>query len=172
MRLVYLDSCAIIEAIEKPSPEGQALVDLLAEGARDDTPFITSELSLIEVLVGPIKGIADRSPEEEDPICRSHHDWYQENLVQDGLLIQTRPLTRDIFVQAALIRARHHSIKTPDAIHVASAYRLGCTYFVTGDVDLVRRIERDAAWTRATNQFRFVGLAVGPLNELRSELIS
>lgn len=172
MGLIYLDACAIIDAIEKPTPEGQALINLLAEGSGTETPFITSDLSLVEVLVEPIRGLIDRAPTNEAPQSRFHHDWYVGNLLPDGLIIQTKPMDRDILLQAALMRARVRSLKAPDAIHAATAYRFNCTHFVTGDTKLVRAIQRDPAWSISPRRFSFVALNVEALDALRNELIS
>lgn len=172
MRLIYLDACALIDAREKSTPESQALVNLIVEVSGTETPFITSDLSLVEVLTKPIQGLIDRTPDREDPIRRADHDWYLGNLVPDGLLLRTRPLHRDILLQAAIMRARTPSLKTPDAIHAATAYQFGCTHFVTGDTKLVRSIERDDAWLQSPRRFSFVPLTVAALDTLRIELIS
>lgn len=170
--LIYLDACAIIDAIEKPTAEGQALINLIVEGAGTDTPFITSDLSLAEVLVDPIRGLIDRAATDENPESRFHHDWYVGNLTPDGLLIQTRAMDRDILVQAAVMRARVQSLKVPDAIHAATAYRFNCTHFVTGDAKLIRGIQRDPAWSISPRRFNFVTLSVDALDALRNELTS
>jgi predicted nucleic acid-binding protein len=172
MGLIYLDACALIDAREKSTPESQALVNLIAEGSGTATPFITSDLSLVEVLVKPIQGLIDRSPDREDPAKRADHDWYVGNLIPDGLLFRTRLLHRDILLQAAIMRARNTALKTPDAIHVATAYHFGCTHFVTGDAKLMRSIERDEAWLSSPKRFSFVQLTVEALDALRIELIS
>ena len=171
MRSVYLDTCAIIEAREKQTPEGQAVVDLIAECARDEMLFITSELTLLEVLVNPIRGLVDRLPFAEDPIRRSDEVWYKDNLVSDGLLIQTRPVTREILIQAALVRARVPAIKTPDAIHLATAYRQACSDFVTGDLELGKKLGRDGGWSTASHRFKFIDLNVAALSGLKAELL-
>jgi len=172
MGLVYLDACALIDAREKSTPESQALVNLIAEGSGAATPFITSDLSLVEVLIKPIQGLIDRSPDQEDSTKRADHDWYLGNLIPDGLLFRTRPLNRDILLQAAIMRARSPTLKTPDAIHAATAYNSGCTHFVTGDTKLMRSIERDEAWLRSPRRFSFVRLTVKALDTLRIELVS
>lgn len=172
MALIYLDACALITAREKVTPESQALVNLIAEGAGAETPFITSDLALVEVLTKPIQGLIDRTPDREDATKRADHDWYLGNLVSDGLLLRTKPLQRDILLQAALMRARTPGLKTPDAIHAATAYHFGCTHFVTGDTKLVKSIERDEAWLNSGRRFNFVGLTVAALDALRAELIS
>lgn len=172
MRLIYLDACAIIDAREKPTLEGQALVNLIVEGSGSATPFITSDLSLVEVLTKPIQGLIDRVPEHEDATQRAHHDWYLGNLIPDGLLVQTKPMHRDILLQTAIMRARTPSLKTPDAIHAATAYHFGCTHFATGDAQLIRAIERDDAWLASPRRYNFVQLTVEALDTLRSELLS
>ncbi|AMJ63278.1 type II toxin-antitoxin system VapC family toxin [Bosea sp. PAMC 26642] len=172
MALVYLDACAIIDAREKQTPVGQALVNLIVDHANDEPPFITSDLSLVEVLNKPIQGLIDRKPELEDPTKRADHDWYLGNLIPEGLLLQTKPLHRDILLQAAIMRARMSSLKTPDAIHAATAYHFGCTHFVTGDTRLARGLDRDDAWRASPRRFHFVKMTVEALDALRNELNS
>lgn len=171
MTLVYLDACAIIDAREKQTVEAQALVNLIAEGSANQ-PFVTGDLSLLEVLIKPITGLIDRTPELEDASKRADHDWYLGNLVPDGMLVRTIPIDRDILIQAALMRARVKSLKTPDAIHAATAYRLRCTHFVTGDDKLVRGIQQDEGWLTSPKRFEFVPLTVEALDDLRRLLAS
>jgi predicted nucleic acid-binding protein len=47
------------------------------------------------------------------------------------------PISLDILESAAELRAIHR-LKTPDAIHAASAFAQGCTLFVTNDQDFKR----------------------------------
>ena len=103
-------------------------------------------------------------------MSRSYHDWYQSNLVSDSLLIRTLPISRNILNQAALIRARVPSIKTPDAIHVATARMGACTHFVTGDVELRRKLERDEAWMSSDARFAFIDLSIDALLALKRKL--
>lgn len=169
MTLVYLDACAVIDAREKQSPEAQAVINLIARCAGDETPILTSELTLLEVLVQPIRHIKDVDPIAQVAYWQDIHGWYIDHLSTDSLLIRTVPISRDVLRQAALMRARVPSLRTPDAIHVATAYKAGCTHFVTGDPRLVRGIEADNAWRTATNKFAFVPLNVNALDALHSE---
>jgi predicted nucleic acid-binding protein len=51
---------------------------------------------------------------------------------------QSLPITRAIVESAARLRAAHQ-LKTPDAIHAATALDCGCTLFVTNDA-VFRRV--------------------------------
>ena len=57
--------------------------------------------------------------------------WQQANT----LLL---PITQDILREAARLRAIIPSLKTPDAIHAATALLAGCTLFVTNDLGFKR----------------------------------
>lgn len=163
--LIYLDACAIIEAREKPTPAGKALANLIVDASGTDTLLTTSELSLVEVLVEPLRGFIARALADEQLDSREYHDWYVENLVPDSLVIRTIAVEAGILRQAAILRARVKSLKAPDAIHIASAISMECTHFITGDGRLVRAIERDSAWASKPG-FQFVDLNANALNEL------
>jgi predicted nucleic acid-binding protein len=93
------------------------LWDALDNGA---ARLVSSELTLLEVLVKPLRD-ANAS---------------LVNLYRDVLLhthgLTCLPITRAVLEAAANLRSRH-GLKTPDAIHAASALSVGCTLFVTND---------------------------------------
>ncbi|HEV7329328.1 MAG TPA: PIN domain-containing protein [Bosea sp. (in: a-proteobacteria)] len=166
-KLVYLDACAIIELLEKRTAESSALSALLEVAAGNPTHLLTSELTLTEVLVDPIRGLMDITPWQEGaPFSRDHHDWYLANLTDDSLLVRTRPITRSILTRAALMRARVKSLRSPDAIHAATAYEAGCAHFISGDQRLMKGIERDPAWQTASGRFSFVPLDAAAIEAL------
>lgn len=171
MGLVYLDTCVIIESVEKPTEEGQAVVELITNTTTRMSPFRTSELTLLETLVVPIREV-DQTAAWEGFGYSARRDWYRHNLVEDGVLIRTIPITRDILIQAAAIRARVRSIKTPDAIHLATALLSGCEHFVTADTELRRKVTHDPSWLHSQRKFAFVELTVPALAELRSKLLA
>lgn len=171
MGLVYLDTCVIIESVEKPTEVGQAVVDLIADTAGRTTPFRTSELSLMEALVVPLREVA-ATPEGEGSDDWSHKEWYRHNLVDDGALIRTIPISRDTLIQAAWIRARLKSIKAPDAIHLATALLSGCEHFVTDDDELQRKMGQVPRWTASERRISVVEMTVAALADLRSKLLA
>lgn len=165
--LVYLDACAIIELLEKRTAESAALNGLLEVAAGNPTHLLTSELTLTEVLVEPIRGLMDITPWQEGaPFSRDHHDWYLANLTEDSLLVRTFPVIRSVLTRAALMRARVRSLRSPDAIHAATAYETGCSHFITGDQRLIGAIERDPAWRDAQGRFGFVPLEAAAIAAL------
>jgi predicted nucleic acid-binding protein len=169
MAIVYLDACAIIETREKPTDVGRALATLIVDCFGSEHTIITSELSLLEVLVDPIRGLVDREPPEEDGAAREFHEWYVENLSSRESLIQTLPITRDVLRQAALVRARKASIRTPDAIHLATARLQSTTHFVTNDDRMRNALQADHAWKRGV-QLQFVPMTTQDVQTLTTDL--
>jgi predicted nucleic acid-binding protein len=81
---------------------------------------VTSELTLLEVLVGPLRhGDAALA-------ARRENLWRQPNT-------RMLPVTPDVLREAARLRAAHGGLKTPDAIHAATALLHSCVLFVTND---------------------------------------
>jgi predicted nucleic acid-binding protein len=144
--LIYLDACAVIEAREKFTPAGQAIANLMIDAFEGDTLLRTCELSLLEVLVRPLQDI--ESPDSQIRAeGRALHDWYMRNLVSDGRFLRTCAIDTETLQTAARLRAtasrnQSGSLKTPDALHFASALLAGCGHFVTGDERLSNAIAR------------------------------
>ena len=80
----------------------------------------TSELSLAELLVKPIK-IKDQFLQ----------DIYEQK-IQTSKTLEVLPINREILGVAASIRAQL-KIKLPDAIHVATAQVSNCDVFICND---------------------------------------
>ena len=80
---------------------------------------VSSELTLLEILVTPIR--------LNDPVklTSTLNFW---NRPSASLL----PITQDILREAARLRALFN-LKTPDALHAATAILHGCALFVTND---------------------------------------
>jgi predicted nucleic acid-binding protein len=117
--LVYLDANSIIYSVEK-HPIYCSLLDPVWLAAQGKTiEIVSSELVLMETLVGPLKA-ADAA------LALEYEQLFQQ--AQTRLL----PVTRSILRDAAKLRATTN-LKTPDAIHGATGLRAGCALFVTND---------------------------------------
>jgi len=95
--------------------------------AIETTPLraLTSVLTLVEVLVQPLRvGNTDLAQEYHDILV----------MRDDYRLVE---ISTDIAISAAAIRARY-SLRTPDAIHVATAIKMGCDAILTNDRDFRR----------------------------------
>ena len=117
--VVYLDANSIIYAVEK-HPDYSALLDPLWLPTKAQTiELITSELSLMECLTGPLKS--------GDLVLLK---TYETTLLRSE--IRLLPITQSILRDAAQLRAAT-KLRTPDAIHAATAKQIGCSLFVTND---------------------------------------
>ncbi len=118
--LVYLDAnvlIGIVQALPDLSDRQLALLGDLDEGR---LRAMTSELSLSEVLVGPLQQ-GDTTTFYAFIALLSGHG-----------AIAVVPVSREVLVTAARHRAATR-MKLPDAIHVATADVTGCSGFVSVD---------------------------------------
>ena len=117
--LVYLDANCIIYSVEK-HPVYWPLVQPVWLAAKGKTIEIaSSELALMETLVGPLKS-------GDTALALAYEQLFQQ--AQTRLL----PITQSILRDAAQLRATTR-LKTPDAIHAATARESSCALFVTND---------------------------------------
>jgi predicted nucleic acid-binding protein len=114
---VYLDANALIRFIEG---EDDGLLFLIENAASDLLRVYTSEFTLSEVLVGPLK-------QGQSELV----SLYEELLVSDEFLTVVA-VDRTVLRRSAEVRATLGN-KGPDAIHVATALSSGCTVFVSSD---------------------------------------
>lgn len=116
--LVYLDANIFIYAIEDRTSEADLCRDLFGALKRRPGAGATSELSLAEVLAKPKR---PRRP-------------YLELMVWQDF-IDLVPIERETLYETADLRAVQ-PMKLPDAIHVVTAARRRCRYFVSNDGEL------------------------------------
>ena len=122
---LYFDSNAFIYSADHVVPY-DALLDEIWDRARQGLcAIVTSELTLMEVLVKPFK--------TNSAILEN---IFRE-LLQDSTETTLIPITIPILERAARIRSTI-SIKTPDAIHAATGLIAACTHFITNDNDFRR----------------------------------
>jgi predicted nucleic acid-binding protein len=117
---VYFDANVFIYLMEGFASLEKELGEIRESILHGETQIFTSELTLCEVLV---------------PAFRDNNasllTLYRQFIENSGAF-ELIPNTRDIYVRASLYRAQH-SLKTPDAVHIASAVESGCTAFLTND---------------------------------------
>jgi predicted nucleic acid-binding protein len=119
----YIDTSVLIQIVEhanRATREQVAFAD--AVSSRQVLAF-SSDLTLSECLVHPFR---DRN----EVLAQLYVDVFE--LESD---INPLPVTRDILVEAARQRSLL-KVKTPDAIHIATAKLAGCECFVTNDQKL------------------------------------
>jgi predicted nucleic acid-binding protein len=119
---IYLNTNVFIEMFERGGAVSDSLLRLFAGPQRPRYHIVTSQLPIAEVLVAPIR---------DDDMQR--HDLYQGFLQDIPNLMTIVPISRQILIRAALIRARQVAIKLPDAIHLATAREQNCRIFVSND---------------------------------------
>jgi predicted nucleic acid-binding protein len=89
---------------------------------RGDFTVVTSTVTLLEVLVHPLRTNNAELAEE-----------YRDILLNSKLM--TVGVSSTIAEQAARLRAAHN-IRTPDAIQISAALNAGATHFFTNDIKL------------------------------------
>jgi predicted nucleic acid-binding protein len=118
---IYVDTNTVVYHVERSEPYHSLtspIWDALDEGRSE---VITSELTLLEVLVKPLR--------EGDSDLVS---LYRTVLLGSDLLCL--PIDRTILEIVANLRATYR-LKTPDSIHAATALRHGSSLSLTNDTD-------------------------------------
>jgi predicted nucleic acid-binding protein len=118
--LVYLDANPIIYSVEKHAVYWPLLQPLWQAAQGRTIEIVSSDLALLETLVGPMKS-------GDTALASTYEQLFQQ--AQTRLL----PITQAILREAAGLRATTR-LKTPDALHAATARQAGCVLFVTNDV--------------------------------------
>lgn len=117
---IYLDSNIWIYFLSGLNEYSQSLTDLFTAADSGSLMLITSELTIAEILVRPIR--------EENAARREVCLAAMTNTDSSTAV----PVDRSILISAAEIRAST-KLKLPDAIHAATAIATECTTFLTND---------------------------------------
>ncbi|MGO9934431.1 MAG: type II toxin-antitoxin system VapC family toxin [Steroidobacteraceae bacterium] len=118
--LVLIDTALWIYHFERHSRFGYAAGKIIEGLEAGRFRGVASELTLLELTVRPLQ-LARQDIADEYELLLDHFP----NL-------ELAPVTRDILLLAAGLRARHR-LRTPDAIQVATAIQRGATLAVTND---------------------------------------
>jgi predicted nucleic acid-binding protein len=128
MNVIYLDSCASIYLVEAASPFHASVVDKLrALRGGASAVLATSRLSLLECRTRPLR--------DNDQALLAAYDAFFR--AQSLRIVE---LDAAVIDRATALRAKY-GLKTPDALHLASAAAAGASVFLTGDAALSRCAE-------------------------------
>lgn len=117
--IVYADTSIFIYTVEENLDYYSLLQPLWSLFQAGEVEIISSELTLMETLVAPLRDA------KADLV-----NTYEQLLLSSS--IQLISISQRILRQAAQLRAIT-SLKTPDAIHAATALSQNCSVFLTND---------------------------------------
>jgi predicted nucleic acid-binding protein len=117
---IYLDTNCIIYSVAHIAPYAGLLLAVWHGANAGSYLLVTSSITLLEVLVGPLRA-GDGQLEA----------GYRQ-LLQHSTELRLVPISDMILERAARIRATTR-LRTPNAIHAATALSEGCTQFLTND---------------------------------------
>ncbi|MCY3921242.1 MAG: type II toxin-antitoxin system VapC family toxin [Chloroflexi bacterium] len=123
---IYLDTSAFIYSVERHEPYFSLLAPAWQRAENGQFVIVCSELVLAEALVQPLR----EGRRKVEDLLRN---------VLAAPEVHLAPTTRQLWEDAARLRA-DTGLKTPDALHAATALLTGCALFVTNDSDF-RRVE-------------------------------
>ncbi len=125
---LYLDSSLYIYFIEDNPQFAQAVEDVISQVIETKIPLLASELVLTELLTLPYK---------------KHQQHIVDIYLNLATIIPTFksiPVSREIAIRAAQLRAKYN-LRTPDAIHLATAIECKTERFVCTDKQLKKITE-------------------------------
>lgn len=117
---VYTDAQVVIYSVEKHPVYAPVIRPLWHAVQAGSLEVVCSELTVLESLVGPLK-------RGDGPMVANFESFFR--LAGVTLL----PVSLAILRSAAHLRAAVTKLRTPDAIHAASAQAAGCSVFLTND---------------------------------------
>ena len=117
---VYLDANGFIYSIERIDPYRSVLDTLWQTVSTRQITVVTSALTLLEVLVKPLQ-VGDATTAT---LFRT--------VLQHTPEVRMLPITQPVLEEAAKLRATL-GLRSPDAIHVATALFHSCALMVTND---------------------------------------
>ena len=119
-KTVFLDTAPLIYYIEEHKAYAHVLDELFTANEQAKFQFTTSVLTLMEILVLPIKRKANKIIKE------------YENILCNSATVDIYDINIEIAKKAAKIRA-DYGFKTPDAIQLSTAILTNSDFFLTND---------------------------------------
>jgi predicted nucleic acid-binding protein len=120
---VYLDTAPIIYYIENHYKYSTFLDNIFELNAQGKITFITSTLTILEVLVQPLRL-------KRMDIAESYL-----KILTSSKTLEVVDLSIEVSTRAAELRAKYN-VKTPDAIQLATAIESHSDFFLTNDIKL------------------------------------
>ena len=117
---IYVDTSALIYHVERIEPYFLAAAPLWQAVAHGQLEVNVSYLALLEVLVKPLKL-------QDHALVALYR-----RLLTETTGIRSRAIDQDVLEVAAQLRV-DHNLRTPDAIHAATAVVHGCKWIITND---------------------------------------
>ena len=117
---VYVDANILIYIVEGNKALASALNNIVEALDAGVLSAVTSELTLAEVLIGPLRTRDSATGDTYKAVLRS------------GKALRAIPVTSAVLERSAELRC-NSTMSLPDAIHLATAELAGCRYFLTED---------------------------------------
>lgn len=128
-KVVYLDAAPLIYYIEEHPDYLPKLDPLFWENGQGHVAFVTSSISLLEVLVGPVK--------------HGLHElvYIYQQIFKTSAGLSVHKVDNQIATTAARLRA-FYNLAASDSLQAATAIETGADYFLTNDKKL-RRLQAE-----------------------------
>ena len=120
VRSLYLDTSPVIYFLERDSAYAEIVNQIFSSVDKDAFTVVTSTITVTETLVKPFQA-------NDAELYLTYRNWFLET---KNLSIS--PVSIAVAERAAQLRAAHN-LKTPDAIHLATAIDEKCDALLTND---------------------------------------
>jgi predicted nucleic acid-binding protein len=125
---IFLDTAPLIYFIEGNSAYQEKLSQIFESNNKGDFVFITSSITLLEVLVKPLRDKQAKLAEK------------YINILTNASGIEIFDVTNAVAIKAAELRAKYN-LRTPDAIQLATSIEYNADHFLTNDLRLKSVLE-------------------------------
>jgi predicted nucleic acid-binding protein len=126
---IYLDTNVFVAAYEAVGARSDHAWWILSAAEAGEFRLVTSELTLSELLVGPLG-------EGNQELCEVYED-----IMTNAEPFAILPVERAVLIDAAKLRAGRVGLKLPDAVHCATALRARCRAMVTDDARMPKGLD-------------------------------
>jgi len=122
---LYIETSPLIYLIEQHSTYIGRVRSIVRQAEAERIPIFSSVITLTEVLSQPIR------------LGKKEIEKAYRNILLNSATFHLVVVTATIAESAARLRAKYN-LRTPDALHVATAMETACDAFLTNDVALKR----------------------------------